>query len=245
MWREYEADYAVALKDESFVRWREAGTRQKAANAVKMWRGIQVTSPIQIGFGTGAVLKRLQEPKFAKHFACLDLSHSTVTFARNVRGNSLSRTCVASATSLLCRNVAFDVATLSHIIEHLHEPAQVLAEASRIACYVVVEVPTEVVLSNAIGRSVLRNSYASIHAAGQVEFWSTRSISRLLKNDCCPEILENHGDRTNKEAEFFGKSGVGLAKPKFKQTLKALLPAAVYTRVPTSHSTFLCKRAGT
>jgi hypothetical protein len=132
-----------------------------------------------------------------------------------------------------------------HIIEHLHEPAQALAEASRIARYVVVEVPTEVVLSNAIRRNVLRKSYASIEAAGHVEFWSTRSIKRLLKRDCSLEILENHVDLISKEAEYFGKSGLGLAKPMFKRALKALLPEALYTRVLTSHSTFLCKRAGT
>ena len=192
----------------------------------------------------GGVLKRLQEVRFAKHFACVDVSHSPVTFASNVCGNSMSNACVASATALPFRNAAFDVAILSHIIEHLHEPAP-LAEASRVARYVVVEVPTEVVLNNAIRRNVLRKSYASIEAAGRVEFWSTRSINRVLKRDCSLDILRNHGDLISKEAEYFGKSGVGLAKPMFKQALRALLLAAIYTRVLTSHSTFLCKRAGT
>jgi ubiquinone/menaquinone biosynthesis C-methylase UbiE len=136
------------------------------------------------------------------------------------------------------RNPAFDVAILSHIIEHLHEPAQALAEASRIARFVVVEVPREVVLSNAIRRYVLRKSYSSIEAAGHVKFWSTRSIRRLLKRDCSLEILKNYVDLISKEAEYFGKSGLSLAKPMFKQPLKALFPAALYTPVLTSHSAF-------
>jgi ubiquinone/menaquinone biosynthesis C-methylase UbiE len=244
MSREYEADYGVAIKDEAFVRWREA-EQQKTETVVKVPRGMQVTSAIEIGCGAGAVLKRLQELKFAKHFARVDVSHSAVTFMRNVCGNSMSNAGVASATALPFRNTAFDVAILSHIIEHLHEPAQALAEDSRIARYIVFEVPAEVVLSNAIRRNVLRKPYASIEAAGHVQFWSTKSIKRLLKRGRSLVILENHVDLISKEAEYFGKSGLGLTKPMLKQTLKALLPAAVYARVPTSHSTSLYKRAGT
>jgi ubiquinone/menaquinone biosynthesis C-methylase UbiE len=178
------------------VRWREAGARQKADNVERVCAENQVTSAIENGCGTGTVLKRLQELKFAKHFACMDVSYSSssVTFARNVCRNFISSACVASAKASPFRNAAFDVAILSHSIEHLHEPAQALAEPSRIARYIAVEVPTEVVLSN---------------------------------------------------AQCFGKSGLRLAKPMVKQALKTLLPAALYTRVLTSHSTFLCKRAGT
>jgi hypothetical protein len=50
MLREYDADYGVALKDEAFVHWLEAGARQKAENVVKVCGGIQVTSVIEIGF---------------------------------------------------------------------------------------------------------------------------------------------------------------------------------------------------
>jgi hypothetical protein len=146
--------------------------------------------------------------------------------------------------SVTFRNTAFDVAILSQIIEHLHEPAQALAEVLRIARHIVVEVPKEVVLRNAIRRNVLRKPYASIEAASQVRFWSTRSIMRLLKRGCSLVNLENHVDLVSKEAAYFGKSGLGLAKPTFKQAPKALFPEAVYARVRTSHSTSLCKRAG-
>jgi ubiquinone/menaquinone biosynthesis C-methylase UbiE len=245
MWREYEADYGIALKDEAFVCWREMGARQKAENVLKVCRGIQVTSAIEIGCGTGAVLKRLQELRFAKDFACADVSHSAVQFARNVCADSLSSVCVASAMALPFREAAFDVAILSHVIEHLQGPAQALAEASRIARYVVVEVPTEVVLSNVIRRKVLGKPYASIEGAGHVQFWSTGSVKEFLTRDCSLEILENNVDLISKEAEYFGKSGLGLAKPIVKQAFKALLPAAVYTRMLTSHLTFLCRKAAT
>lgn len=245
MWQEYEAGYETALKDEAFVCWREAGARQKAENVRKVCRGIQCTSAVEIGCGTGAVLKRLQEWHFAERFACVDLALSAVQFAKNLCRDSVLCAFVASATALPFRDAAFDVAILSHVIEHLHEPAQALAEASRIARYVVVEVPTEVVLSNVIRRKVLGKPYASIEGAGHVQFWSAGSVREFLRRDCSLEILENHVDLISKEAEYFGRAGLGLAKPVIKQTFKALLPAAVYTRMLTSHSTFLCRRAET
>lgn len=245
MSHDYEASYKATLSKELFVSWREAGARQKAENVLKVCRSIRVTTAIEIGCGTGAVLKRLQEYHFTKHFVCVDLAHSAVQFARNSCGDSVLCACVASATALPFRDSAFDVAILSHVIEHLREPAQAVAEASRIARYIVVEVPTEVVLSNVIRRKVLGKPYASIKGAGHVQFWSTNSVREFLKRDCSLEILENKVDLISKEAEYFGKTGLDLAKPVVKQALKAVLPAAVYTRMLTSHSTFLCRRAMT
>lgn len=245
MWQEYEAGYGTALKDEAFVSWRGAGARQKAENILRVCQGIHIRSAIEIGCGTGGVLKRLQERQFAKQFACLDVSHSAVKFARNACRKLVSCACVASATALPFRAVAFDVAILSHVIEHLQKPAEALAEASRIARYVVVEVPTEVVLSNVIRRKVLGKPYASIEGAGHVQFWSSGSVREFLKRDCSLEILESNVDLISKEAECFGKSGLGMAKPIVKQVFKAVLPVAVYTRLLTSHSTFLCRRAAT
>lgn len=243
MWQEYEAGYEVALRDEAFVSWREAGARQKAENVLKVCRGIRPTSAIEIGCGTGAILRRLQERHFAERLACVDLALSAVQFAKNSCRDSVLCACVASAMALPFRDSVFDVAILSHVIEHLRKPAQALAEASRIARYVVVEIPTEFVLSNIIRRKVLGKPYASIESAGHVQFWSTGSIREFLKRGCSLEILESNVDLISKEAECFGKSGLGLAKPIVKQAFKAVLPAAVYTHVLTSHSTFLCRRA--
>lgn len=245
MWHDYEASYKATLGDRLFVSWREVGAQQKAENVVKVCEGVQVTSAVEIGCGTGAVLKRLQEYQFAKQFACVDVAHSAVHFAKHLCGDSVLCAVVASAIALPFRDSAFDVAILSHVIEHLDEPAQALAEASRIARYVVVEVPTEVVLSNVIRRKVLGKPYASIEDAGHVQFWSTGSIREFLERDCSMEILENKVDLISKEAEYFGKSGIGLAKPIVKQAFKAMLPANVYSRILTTHSTFLCRRAAT
>ena len=176
MWHDYEASYRATLGNELFVSWREVGAQQKAENVMRVCKRIQVTSAVEIGCGTGAVLKRLQECQFAKQFVCVDVSFSAVDFAKRVCGDSVLCAFVASAMALPFRDSAFDVAILSHVIEHLDEPAHALAEASRIARYVVVEVPTEVVLSNVIRCKVLGKPYASIEGAGHVQFWSTGSI---------------------------------------------------------------------
>ncbi len=65
MWQDYEATYQSALQDSEFLSWRERGARRKAENVVRLCQGIDAPSMIEIGCGTGAVLRILQAMKFA------------------------------------------------------------------------------------------------------------------------------------------------------------------------------------
>jgi SAM-dependent methyltransferase len=242
MWADYDVDYSAALRDENFLAWREAGARRKAQNVVRVCRRIKVQSAIEIGCGTGAVLRNLQELGFAARYACADVSAAAVQHTQQSCGIPISDAFVGSANNLPFQDAAFDAAILSHVVEHLNEPVAALWEASRVARYVIVEVPTEEVLSNFIRTKVLKRPYASIEGAGHVQFWSPSSVESFLRRDCAFEILGRHRDLIDKELEYFGKKGVGLAKPFLKQTLKAAVSAGVYARLLTTHVTFLCRK---
>lgn len=238
---DYEARYATALHDKSFLLWREIGARDKASNIARVCRGIRVKSTLEIGCGTGAILRFLHSMNFAEEYACIDVAYSTVQFARHACESFLRGAYVGSANALPFREGAFDVAVLSHVVEHLDDPVSALREAARVARFVVVEVPTEKVLTNAVRAKVLGRPYASMAGAGHVQFWSEHSIAALLTQDCGLTIVERHRDLLNKEAELFGKHGISLAKPLLKQALKAALPGAMYSRLFTTHATFLCR----
>jgi len=242
MWTNYETDYGAALRDERFLAWRETGALQKAQNIVRVCRGVPVESAIEIGCGTGAVLKNLQRLGFARRFACADVSAAAVQHTQRSCAIADSDAFVGPANELPYRDSAFDVAILSHVVEHLRDPVAALLEASRVARFVVVEVPTEDVLSNAIRTKVLKRPYASIEDAGHVQFWSPRSVEAFLERECGLQILARHRDVIAKDIEYFGKTGIALAKPFLKQTLKAMVPQSVYMRLLTTHSTFLCQK---
>jgi SAM-dependent methyltransferase len=243
MWLDYESSYNAALQNQAFIAWREIGAQQKARNIARVCHGIKVRSVLEVGCGTGAVLRILEAMKFAEEYACIDISLSAVQFARESCPGVLNRVAVGSALALPFRDTAFSVAILSHVIEHLADPVSAVREASRVAEIVVIEIPTERVASNFVRTRILRRPYSSSADAGHLQFWSPSSIEEFLRVDCGMRIVTRHRDLLNRETEFYGKAGLQLAKPIFKEALKSVLPDSAYSRLLTTHATFLCRKS--
>jgi SAM-dependent methyltransferase len=245
MWQDYKASYRAALRDDAFVAWRDIGAQQKARNILRVCQGLPVKSVLEIGCGTGAVLRELQSLRFARHYAACDLSLEALCLTRKSCGEFLGGAFVAQAGSLPFDDQIFSIAVLSHVVEHLEDPLAAVREASRVAQFVVIEVPTEQVFSNQIRTQILGKPYASAAGAGHVQFWSPCSIEAFLKNVCGMHILARHRDLLSRRSEFYGKTGLQLAKPVMKDVLKTILPGILYSRLLTTHATFLCRRRDT
>lgn len=242
MWQDYEASYRRALQDEEFLAWRESGARKKAQNIASVCRGIEATSLVEIGCGTGAVLRMLHAMQFAREYCCVDLSWSAVRFTLDSCPAFARRAVVGQADALPFPDGAFSVAVLSHVIEHLEDPVSAVREAARIARFVVVEVPLEKVFSNFVRTKALFRPYPSLAEAGHVQYWSPASIARFLRDDAGMEILNRHSDLLREES---GAAGEPARDPKslVKRTLQSALPAAIYSRLLTTHAVFLCQRS--
>jgi SAM-dependent methyltransferase len=241
MWTDYNAAYRDALNDGTFLAWREAGARQKAINIVEVCRKIHVSSALEIGCGTGSVLRALGSLQFANRYVATDISVAAVEFAKQSCGPLMSEAYVGSADSLPFPDKSFSVAILSHVIEHLENPVCAVRDAARVAEYVVIEVPTERVLSNMIRTRILGKPFISVAEAGHVQFWSSRSITSFLEKDCGQEILSRRRDLLSREVEFHGRKSAGKAKPLIKEALKGFIPGWIYARLLTTHATFLCR----
>jgi SAM-dependent methyltransferase len=241
MWTDYNAAYRNSLHDGKFLAWREAGARQKAINIVEVCRKIPVSSALEIGCGTGSVLRALGSLQFANRYVATDISVAAVEFAKQSCGSLLSEAYVGLADSLPFPDKSFSVAILSHVIEHLENPVCAVRDAARVAEYVVIEVPTERVLSNTIRTKILGKPFLSAAEAGHVQFWSSRSITSFLEQDCGQEILSRHRDLLSREVEFHGRKNRRRAKPLIKGALKGFIPGWIYSRLLTTHATFLCR----
>ena len=241
MWQDYEATYRATIQDPAFLAWRELGAQRKAENIACVCRRLSPQSVVEIGCGTGSVLHRLHEMNFAERYVCLDLSPSAVQFARSRCPAFASRAIAGAADSLPFRDGAFDIAILSHVIEHLESPTFALSEASRVARFVVVEVPTERVLSNLVRTKVLGRPYASMKGAGHVQFWSPASIVSFLQHSADLEIVSQHRDLLDEEPDAAKAEG-DRGRAIVKRALRQLVPGSVYSRLVTTHSTFLCRR---
>jgi SAM-dependent methyltransferase len=243
MWLNYEARYREAVRDPRFLLWRKEGARHKAKNIAAVCEGLAINSVIEIGCGTGAILRELMDRTFASAYAGTDVSAAALGAARAELGSTFRGGFVADATALPVPDKAFSVAVLSHVLEHLEDPAQAALEASRVAHFVVAEVPTEKVLTNWVRRKILRREYRSIEEAGHIQFWSPKSFVQFLRNHCDFEILSLRRSAVSAPEDLFGKHGLSRLKPLVKHFLQAILPPFVRIWIFTTHTTVLCRPA--
>jgi SAM-dependent methyltransferase len=240
VWQDYEATYRDALHDADFLAWRELGAQRKANNVMQVCRHIRRVSVVEIGCGTGSVIRALHAMDFARDYFCIDISPSAAQFTRDSCPAFANTAVAGRADALPFPDDSFGIAVLSHVIEHLDHPVSALHEASRVARFVVVEVPTEMVLSNFVRTKVLRQPYQSVAGAGHVQFWSPSSIATFLERDAGLEIVNRDRDLLDEEIDsatnWVGRTGL-------KRTLRNALPGSIYSRLLTTHAVFLCTRA--
>jgi SAM-dependent methyltransferase len=125
------------------ARWRELGARGKADHVERLLRA-RPERLVEIGCGDGALVAELERRGAAESLAGFDVSEEAV---RAARARGLDAVAAFDGRRLPVDDDAFDVAVLSHVLEHVDDPVALLREAARVAPMVVVEVPLEASLS--------------------------------------------------------------------------------------------------
>jgi SAM-dependent methyltransferase len=122
--------------------WRALGARNKAAHieALLTRAGLAPQRIVEIGCGDGALLAALTVGSKLDGF---ELSEEAAVLARQKRIERVERIEAYDGAHIPAADDAYDLAILSHVVEHIPDPAPVLKEAARLAPYVIVEVPLE------------------------------------------------------------------------------------------------------
>ena len=155
----YDAAYRSAGEREA--RWRELGATGKADHVERLLAE-RPDRLVEIGCGDGALLAELGRRGVAGSLQGFDVSREAVLAARE-RG--LASVEVFDGERLPVAAGAFDVALLSHVLEHVADPAALLREAARVAPTVVLEVPLErSVSARRASRRALSRSAGHVHA---------------------------------------------------------------------------------
>ncbi len=140
----YTQDAAHAAR---YARWRALGAVGKADHAIALCRaaGIAPASTLEVGCGDGALLCELHARGFGGRLQGVEITDAAVAIARerpqieDVRRYDGERLPFADG--------AFQLGILSHVLEHVRDPAALLAETARACGAVLVEVPLEANLS--------------------------------------------------------------------------------------------------
>jgi SAM-dependent methyltransferase len=173
----YEAGYtkADAAEAQRLGRWRALGARSKAAHVRKLCArtGLRPRSLVEIGCGDGALLAALRG--LAPVFDGFELSAPAAELARRALPDA-RRIEAFDGSEVPAGDGEYDLAILSHVLEHVPAPLPLLAEAARVAHEVLVEVPLE---DNRSARRPGKRAEAA--AIGHLHFFSRADVRGLIE----------------------------------------------------------------
>ncbi len=222
----YEAGYTQPDAAEALRlgRWREIGARAKAAHvrALCASTGLKPRSVVEIGCGDGALLAQLRG--WAPVLDGFDLSAPAVSLARRAVPEA-RRIEAFDGVEVPAEDSAYDLAVLSHVLEHVERPLPLLAEAARVAHEVLVEVPLE---DNRSGRRPA--NLAESERIGHLHLFERRDVRGLLEDAGLviedeltdPLPLEHHvfrGGRARGTAKWAVRRGFHKLFPRTAETL--------------------------
>jgi SAM-dependent methyltransferase len=226
----YEAGYAVL--DERMGRWRAIGARSKAQHVETLCRRVNLTphTVVEIGCGDGAVLAEL-----AQRGWILDGYELAENAASAARKRGVARKVETfDGEHLPAEADAYDLAVLSHVLEHVPDPLPLLTEAARVARHVLIEVPLE---DNRSGRRPAKKR--SSEAIGHLHAFNRADVLRLLEQAGLQPRAEMTDPLPYEHHAFFGGRAKGALKWVARETLHR---AGVAERLITLHYAVLATR---
>jgi SAM-dependent methyltransferase len=160
------------------------GAIEKARSVILLAEGVKTRSLLEIGCGTGALLQRLDEAGFGSDYFAVEPSESRHGFLvanGKVPRLAASECSTFAASSLTGRR--YDLVILSHVLEHVEDPAVLLGMALAVADHVIVEVPLEgqpAVSARMRLRARLTGLEREDNLVGHIQFYSRRDLEKLV-----------------------------------------------------------------
>jgi SAM-dependent methyltransferase len=168
---EHYADYYSG--NPGLAEWRRLGATDKANNIVELCAGLPQHEILEIGCGDGAVFERLAACGFGRRFTGLEISPSAIRCARakKIPGAKFES---YDGSEVPFHDQVFDLAILTHVLEHVEYPRRLLYEAGRVARNVFVEVPLE-------DNARLPKDFV-LDSVGHINVYNPQSIRHLVQS---------------------------------------------------------------
>jgi SAM-dependent methyltransferase len=240
----YTEGYSLADPSEAarMGRWRALGARTKAEHAVALCAraGLQPGTLVEIGCGDGALLAELGARGLAPTLDGFELSPPAAELARARTIIGARRIEAYDGEHVPAPDGAYDLAVLSHVLEHVEDPAPLLREAARVAPAVLVEVPLEA--NRSAARPAKRAEAARI---GHIQFLDRAAVHALVASAGLEVAAELTDPLPYAHHAFFAASAPARARA----ALKAGVRRAVWRAAPraaerlfTVHHAVLARR---
>jgi SAM-dependent methyltransferase len=225
-----------------YARWRALGAVGKADHVVELCRRVAVSprDTLDVGCGDGALLAELRRRGFGGQLGGVEISAPAAAIAR--RAIDDAEIALYDGVSLPLEDDRYELGILSHVLEHVQDPAALLAEVARVCRAVVFEVPLEANWS-------ARRPAKRVHAAeiGHLQRLD-RAGARRIATDAGLTVAADLQDPLPLAVHRFFATGPaerarGGAKWAGRAALDRLAPALA-RRAFTVHYACLCRRPG-
>jgi len=172
---EHYKDYFATAEQ---LDWYRLMAVDKADNVILLSKDVPHESILDIGAGDGAVLNRLDHLGFGSKLYAVHISESGLKALREKSWKRLVECKPFDGYNIPYPDDSFDLAVLSHVVEHVEHPRMLLREAARVARHVYIEVPLE---NNRSNRHRLRKDFI-LDATGHINFYSPDLIRLLVQS---------------------------------------------------------------
>ena len=225
---QYENYYESGNEDE----WRRLGAQGKSENIIALCNDLPHDSILEIGAGEGSILQRLSELEFGKETYAIEISSSGVEAISNKHIPHLVEAAVFDGYNIPYAKNKFDLAILSHVVEHVEHPRLLIYEASRIAKYLYVEVPLD--------QTLRLPTRVVFEKTGHINYYCPKTIKMLLQS-CGLEVIDQIVINPSKATATYHNGKKGLIQYFVKKYMLKFLPN-VAPHIATYHSALVCKK---
>jgi len=213
----YERAYSLeGEQGDLYARWRTLGAIGKADHVLALCRraGVDPSATLDVGCGDGALLAELARRRFGGELTGAEVSAPAADIAR--RRPEIERVELFDGHTLPFADGAFGLGILSHVLEHVPDPAALLAETARVCAAVVFEVPLEANWS--AGRRAKRAHAAEIGHLHRLDRAGAREIGARAGLRRAAELQDPLPLAVHR---FFARTGTQRARADAKWALRA------------------------
>lgn len=223
--------------DETLWHWRELSGAIKARNIIAQAHSLPIQRLLDIGSGTGSVIAHLAKFNFAEEYYAIDIVEEAMNIlCCRTDIHALVEAKVFDGSHIPYADQTFDMAVLSHVVEHLSNPVILIQEAVRVAKFVLIEVPLENNLHTLFKVNLFKSKYRE--EIGHVQWFDKKKLRKLLSEECKVEIVHLGLVCLPDEVYLFQKTGirriVSRMQLSVRKAVRWLLPT-LYPYLLTDH----------
>jgi ubiquinone/menaquinone biosynthesis C-methylase UbiE len=229
----YKDYYEEGNNPEGDAEWRRIGAIPKVDNIARLCTNVPHDTILEVGAGEGSVLQRLSEVGFAQSLHAIDISPSGIEKIKQKHIPLLKECQLYDGYHIPYADNHFDVVVLTHVVEHLEHPRQLIREASRVGKRLFIEVPLE--------QNLKTPKDFVFDRVGHINFYTPQTIRHLLQS--CDLIVDDQVVAIHsKDVHIASQGKRGAIDYEIKKYLLKFLPSLAVSLF-TYNSALICRKA--